>query len=63
MTFESMNLKVCEGCGSLWVRSIFVPEVYCSRCVQKLAAFPRVGTERRPGRKRKLIAAMQGDAQ
>ena len=63
MTFESMQLKICEGCGSLWVRSFFWPEVYCSSCAVKLAAFPKVGIARRPGRKRKLIPATQGDAQ
>ena len=63
MTFESMKLKVCEGCGNLWFRSVFTPEVYCSNCAQLLMEFPRVGKERRPGRKRKLIPVMQGDAQ
>ena len=63
MTFESMQLKVCEGCGSLWVRSTFVPDVYCSNCVEVLSDFPRVGIDRRPGRKRLRIAALQGDAQ
>ena len=62
MTFESMNLKVCEGCGNLWVRSAFLPNVYCSNCAELLTHFPKVGIDRRPGRKRKLLPAAQGGA-
>jgi hypothetical protein len=37
-----MNLKVCEGCGALWLRSILETRVYCQRCAIKLAEFPAV---------------------
>lgn len=33
-------LKVCEGCGLLWLRSEDSPEVYCPGCAPRLAALP-----------------------
>ncbi len=63
MTFEYMQLKVCEGCGSLWLRAIVVSEVYCGACARKLADFPRAGIERRPGRKRRITASVLDGAQ
>jgi hypothetical protein len=60
MTFESMQLKVCEGCGSLWVRSSAVSVVYCRSCIVKLADFPHVGRDRRPGRKKAVVLAING---
>ena len=43
-----MELKICEGCGALWLRagapyvgtSACRPGVYCKHCVRVLAAFP-----------------------
>lgn len=63
MTFQPVQLKVCEGCGSLWFRSSGLLEVYCGGCVTKLADFPRVGMMRRPGRKRAMTQALQGGVQ
>jgi hypothetical protein len=63
MRFESLQLKVCEGCGSLWFRSHAVMQVYCGSCARKLSRYPLVPAEGRPGRKRKLMAAMQGGVQ
>ena len=42
-----MELKVCEGCGGLWVRDKRVDGVYCRHCDAVLAEFP-VPLERRP---------------
>lgn len=39
-----VELKVCEGCGGLWLRARGVEATgggaYCSSCVQWLAEFP-----------------------
>ena len=38
-----LDLKVCEGCGALWLRSQAAGTpagVYCRRCAQHLAGFP-----------------------
>ncbi len=53
MRFEALQLKVCEGCGSLWFRSRVAATVYCYTCAVKLSVFPVSGAERRPGRKTK----------
>ena len=63
MPGETMNdcrvmLKVCEGCGALWLRAAG-PEgkqqgVYCSGCAKRLSEFPAVRLSRR-GRKRGTV--------
>lgn len=60
MDIEVMELKVCEGCGNLWVRCRAIGKVYCLGCAIKLADYPQVGAARRPGRKRKLTHATRG---
>ena len=36
-----VELKVCEGCGGLWLRARELNAgAYCSSCVQWLAEFP-----------------------
>jgi hypothetical protein len=35
-----LELKVCEGCGALWVRPTRAPGVYCGGCTRKLSEFP-----------------------
>jgi hypothetical protein len=38
-----VDLKVCEGCGGLWLRARDVGQdrgAYCSSCVRWLAEFP-----------------------
>ncbi len=44
-----VQLKVCEGCGTLWVRSM-VCGVYCGRCAVLLSDFPRPLSRKRRGR-------------
>lgn len=44
---EQMQLKVCEGCGGLWVRPLVLRGVYCERCYGRLKAFPKVADLRR----------------
>jgi hypothetical protein len=35
-----VNLKICEGCGALWLRASTVDRVYCRGCLTRLADFP-----------------------
>jgi len=41
-----IELKICEGCGVLWLRSGKADGVYCRGCFARLAEFPA----RKPGR-------------
>jgi hypothetical protein len=40
MTYLRMDLKVCEGCGALWLRAGVDAGVYCKGCACRLAEFP-----------------------
>ena len=53
MTYLRLVLKVCEGCGSLWLRSTQGLNVYCAACTDRLKDFPDPKTRRRLGRPRK----------
>lgn len=50
MTYLRMQLKVCEGCGNLWLRAGKEVGVYCPRCVRRLADFPPPRHRRRRAR-------------
>ncbi len=54
--FERVTLKVCEGCGTLWVRR-GVAGVYCEPCARLLEQFPDPRTRLRPGRPKKARSA------
>lgn len=56
IVYSSVQLKVCEGCGSLWFRAEQAG-VYCERCVRKLKDFPAPGS-RRQRRQRHRTAAV-----
>lgn len=60
MNYLRMDLKVCEGCGALWVRPSAAPEVYCHRCAQRLAEFP--AARRRRGENRVMENRRKGCA-
>jgi hypothetical protein len=60
MTYLSVTLKVCEGCGTLWLRSAAGLTVYCANCAQTLKDFPDPKTRLRPGRPKKRAAEMAG---
>lgn len=53
MTYASVTLKVCEGCGTLWIRRQEGVGVYCAPCVDVLQHFPDPKTRLRPGRPKK----------
>jgi len=45
-----VHLKVCEGCGCLWLRLQTNGGVYCRICESRLRDFPSPERHRRPGR-------------
>jgi hypothetical protein len=52
-----VELKVCEGCGTLWIRSLACG-VYCNRCTTLLSDFPKPHTRKRRGRRAKTLREM-----
>lgn len=53
-----LNLKVCEGCGALWLRTERDGGIYCKRCTPILAELPpsrRRGTRPAPIRRRHAV--------
>jgi len=40
MMYLRVELKICEGCGALWLRGGVGDGVYCSDCVVRMAGFP-----------------------
>lgn len=51
---ERVQLKICEGCGGLWVRPLVLRGVYCERCYGRLKAFPKVSDLRKAKPQRQL---------
>lgn len=49
MNYLRRDLKVCEGCGGLWVRTGEAAGVYCRHCGPRMAELP-VRRKVRPGR-------------
>lgn len=45
-----VQLKICEGCGSLWYRAQTHEGVYCRECEVKLRDFPSPESRKRRGR-------------
>jgi len=58
MKHLARSLKVCEGCGRLWVRSGREAGVYCRHCVVVLAEFPAPRAKRATGRRRRTPAGV-----
>lgn len=45
-----VQLKICEGCGSLFVRPQSTGNIYCQSCEVKLKDFPSPESRKRRGR-------------
>jgi hypothetical protein len=62
-----LELKICEGCGSLWVRHYGQAQPYCAGCKKKLAEYPNRGRKRPRGRRSSVHGSLhvvrQGDEQ
>lgn len=50
MMYLRVILKVCEGCGGLWLRNQNYSGVYCTHCSNRLKDFPKP-TARTRGRR------------
>jgi hypothetical protein len=48
MSYLRMDLKVCEGCGTLWLRACALDGVYCRSCRARLSEFPLARGRRVP---------------
>ena len=35
-----VDLKICEGCGALWLRALRLESVYCRACSCRFADYP-----------------------
>lgn len=53
MNYLRVDLKVCEGCGGLWLRTENTAGVYCRHCKTLLADFPEPRKKRKTGPRRK----------
>jgi hypothetical protein len=63
-----VQLKICEGCGSLFYRAEAEGKIYCHGCDAKLREFPTPESRKRrgrPGRKTipRIWAVAAGGAQ
>lgn len=56
-----VQLKICEGCGSLWYRSQS-QGVYCRSCESILREFPTPESRKRRGRPCRKSALRDGAA-
>jgi hypothetical protein len=62
MKYFCVELKVCEGCGGLWLRAQN-HGVYCRPCALRLSDFPAPRERSRAGRKRKVrMVVLEGGA-
>jgi len=55
VTAQTVELKVCEGCGSLWLRAAG-KGCYCRSCADWLREFPAPRGRRPVGRRRSTHA-------
>jgi len=52
MNYLRLDLKVCEGCGALWLRAGTKDGVYCRACSHNLISFPAPKGKHEGGRPR-----------
>jgi hypothetical protein len=50
MSHSCLHLKICEGCGRLWLRNHTVSDVYCHQCTVHFSDFPAPRSRRPKGR-------------
>jgi hypothetical protein len=43
-----LELKYCERCGGLWMRTWGTDDVYCPACALQMSDLPAVRRQRRP---------------
>ena len=65
MKYLHVELKVCEGCGVLWLRPQASQQVYCTSCSSRLSQFPQprpIHAGGRPRRGTRVVRRCQGEA-
>jgi hypothetical protein len=60
MNYLKMDLKVCEGCGTLWLRTGGLSGVYCRGCAGEMAEFPAPRGKHAGGRRRRAAVVAGG---
>jgi hypothetical protein len=55
-----VHLKICEGCGCLWIRPQGLSNVYCAGCARKLRDYPVPESRKRRGRPPRMTAQRPG---
>ena len=55
-----MAVKVCEGCGALWLRTEGTAAVYCRGCSRQIADFPAPRALHGGGPRTRMAARMCG---
>jgi hypothetical protein len=50
MKYLQVEVKICEGCGALWLRRGVGDGVYCMHCTLSLAVYPAPCGKRPGGR-------------
>jgi hypothetical protein len=63
MNYLRMDLKVCEGCGALFLRTGALDGLYCRSCRTRLAEFPAARGRRAPLGPRKRRTRLETAAQ
>ena len=58
VNYLRIDLKVCEGCGVLWLRRVMVEGVYCRGCAGRLAEFPAPRRKHAGGPRRRRTRAV-----
>jgi len=59
VNYLRIDLKVCEGCGVLWLRKAMVEGKYCLECTGRLAEFPAPRAKHAGGRRRRRVRLEQ----
>lgn len=60
MKYLRVEVKICEGCGALWLRRGTADGIYCIECVARLASFPAPTGKRAGGRPATRQARLKG---
>ena len=59
MNESYLHLKICEGCGRLWLRNTHTYDIYCRRCNDRFAHFPAPQSRSRVGRQHKNMQVIE----
>ena len=60
MNYLRLDLKICEGCGALWLRTGGLNGKYCRGCAGEMAEFPAPRGKHAGGRKRPAVGFAGG---